>query len=158
MLGQFLHRIFANNLDKYIQDILFKKYYIYGDASRVKIARTANVNNGLFNVASGDIIVEEYVFFGHNVCILTGIHDYTKFNLDRQKTIPLSGRDIIIKQGAWVASNSTVLGPCVIGEHSVITAGSIVTKDVPPYTIVGGIPARKIREIPHEDAKKGEGF
>jgi acetyltransferase-like isoleucine patch superfamily enzyme len=126
---------------------MLRQHHVYGDAALVEIAETANVNNGLFNVASGTIKVEDYVFFGHNVCVLTGTHDYTKFDLERQTTIPKSGRDVIIKRGAWIASNVTILGPCLIGEHAVVAAGSVVSSDVAPHSIVGGIPARKIGEI-----------
>jgi acetyltransferase-like isoleucine patch superfamily enzyme len=107
------------------------------------------MNNAFINLISGEVIIEEDVFFGHHVTLLTGTHDYRKFGKERQRSGPSSGRDIIIKEGAWVASNVTILGPCTIGEHSVIAAGSVVTKDVPPYTIVAGSPARIIKEIEH---------
>jgi len=146
---------------------MLRQHHVYGDAALVEIAETANVNNGLFNVASGTIKVEDYVFFGHNVCVLTGTHDYTKFDLERQTTIPGSGRDVIIKRGAWIASNVTILGPSLIGEHAVVAAGSVVNSDVAPYSIVGGIPARKIGEVnqnqkpaepaePEKQAKRAE--
>ena len=134
-------------LEPYIENIFFGHYHILGNQGRVELAATSRVQNALFNVTSGNITVEEYVFFGHNVCVLTGTHDYNQFELDRQYAIPKSGRDVIIKRGAWVASNVTVLGPCVIGEHSVIAAGSVVIGDVLAFTIVGGVPARKIRDI-----------
>ena len=131
---------------------LLRQHHVYGDESRVELAETANVNNGLFNVASGTIKIEDYVFFGHNVCLITGTHDYTKFDLERQETIPLSGRDIVVKRGAWIAANVTILGPCSIGEHAVIAAGSVVNTDVAPYSIVGGVPARKIGDIDHDES------
>lgn len=130
---------------------MLRQHHVYGDASLVEIAETANVNNGLFNVASGRIKVEDYVFFGHNVCVLTGTHDFTKFDLERQLTIPKSGRNVVIKRGAWLSSNVTVLGPCEIGEHAVVAAGAVVNTDVAPYSIVGGVPARKIGEIDHDE-------
>lgn len=126
---------------------MLREHHVYGDAALVEIAETANVNNGLFNVASGKITVEDYVFFGHNVCVLTGTHDYTRFDLERQTTIPKSGRDVIIKRGAWIATNVTILGPCSIGEHAVIAAGSVVNTNVEPYAIMAGIPARKIGQV-----------
>ena len=50
---------------------------IYGDATRLHIHPTAVVNNALFNLSSGDITVGRHAFFGHNVAILTGTHDFT---------------------------------------------------------------------------------
>jgi len=55
----------------------------------------------------------------------------------------------VIKDGVWVASNATIIGPCIIGENAVIGAGSVVLGDVEPYTIVAGNPARVIRKIQH---------
>jgi acetyltransferase-like isoleucine patch superfamily enzyme len=127
------------------------KYLVHGDRARLRIHPTAVVNNALFNVGSGDITVGEYAFFGHNVSVLTGTHDINKFGRERQLAIPRSGRDIVIEEGAWVASNAMVLGPCVIGAHAVVGGGSLVIGDVPPYTIVAGAPAKVLRTIPHDD-------
>ena len=127
------------------------KYLVHGDKARLRIHPTAVVNNALFNVGSGDISVGEYAFFGHNVSVLTGTHDINKFGRERQLAIPRAGRDIVIGEGAWLASNVMVLGPCVIGAHAVVGGGSLVLGDVEPYTIVAGSPARVLRTIPHDD-------
>lgn len=127
------------------------KYLVHGDRARLHIHPTAVVNNALFNVGSGDITVGEYAFFGHGVSVLTGTHDINKFGRERQLAIPRSGRDIVIGEGAWLASNVLVLGPCVIGAHAVVGGASLVLGDVAPYTIVAGSPARVLRTIPHDD-------
>jgi acetyltransferase-like isoleucine patch superfamily enzyme len=124
------------------------RYLVHGDRARLHVHPTAVVNNALFNVGSGDITVGEYAFFGHNVSVLTGTHDITKFGRERQLAIPRSGRDIVIGEGAWVASNALVLGPCVIGANAVVGGGSLVLGDVEPYTVVAGCPARVLRTIP----------
>jgi len=126
---------------------IYKKSHIYGDPSRVKISNLANVNNALFNVASGDIVVDDFAFCGHNVMLITGTHDYYKRGLDRQSTVPLTGRNIFIKRGVWIGSNSVILGPCTIGENAVIAANSLVNRDVPPNTVVGGSPAKYLKTI-----------
>ena len=143
--------LLENYLDSYIKEYLQKniltQYLVFGDQSRLKIADTAIVNNALFNLSSGKITIEDYVFFGHHVTVLTGTHDYEKFDLEGQISFPKLGRDVIIKRGAWVASNVTILASCIVGEHSVIAAGSLVKTDVPAYTIVAGIPAKVIKKI-----------
>ena len=120
---------------------------IYGDERRLHLHPTAVVNDALFNLSSGEITVEEYAFFGHSVAILTGTHDITAFDRARQVAVPKSGRDVVVGRGAWVSTNTVVLGPCRIGEHAVVAAGSVVRADVPPYTVVGGAPARVLSTI-----------
>jgi acetyltransferase-like isoleucine patch superfamily enzyme len=121
---------------------------IYGDPSRLHISPTAVVNNALFNLSSGEITVSDYAFFGHNVSVLTGTHDWTKFGAERQVAVPTSGRDVVIEDGVWVSSNAIIVAPCRIGAHAVVGVGSLVLRDVEPYTVVAGNPARVLRTIP----------
>ena len=88
---------------------------MYGDPTRLHIAPTAVINNALFNLSSGQITVGEYAFFGHNVSVLTGTHDWTRFGAQRQVAVPTSGRDVVIEEGVWVSSHAIVVGPCRIG-------------------------------------------
>jgi acetyltransferase-like isoleucine patch superfamily enzyme len=97
-----------------------------------------------------DIIIEKDVFTGHDVMILSGGHDYTKFGEDRKRTP--AGGPIHIKEGAWLGSRCIILGGATIGKHSVIGAGAVVaSKDIPDYQVWAGNPARFIKEIPHEN-------
>lgn len=124
---------------------------VFGDSRRLYIADTAVVNNALFNLASGHITVGDHAFFGHQVSVLTGTHDWSAFGAERQRAVPPSGRDVVIETGAWVASNAIIVGPCRIGAHAVVGAGSVVLHDVAPYTVVGGNPARVLRAIPRPE-------
>jgi acetyltransferase-like isoleucine patch superfamily enzyme len=121
---------------------------VYGDPDRLHISPTAVVNNALFNLSSGEITVGEYAFFGHNVSVLTGTHDWTKFGAARQVAVPESGRDVVIEEGVWVSSNAIVVAPCRIGANAVVGVGSLVLSDVEAYTVVAGNPARVLRTIP----------
>jgi acetyltransferase-like isoleucine patch superfamily enzyme len=96
----------------------------------------------------GQVTIEDNVFFGHEVMILTGAHDYNKFGLDRQLSV-MEGKPVTIKTGVWIASRAIILPGVIVGEHSVVGAGAVVTKNVPPYTIVAGNPAKVIKTIPH---------
>jgi acetyltransferase-like isoleucine patch superfamily enzyme len=136
-----------------VASILLTQPLIYNEPDRVHISPTATVNNALFNTASGCITVKSDAFFGHNVCLLTGTHDYTKVRTARHRAIPASGRDILVEEGAWLASNVTVLGPCVIGADAVVASGSLVRSNVPPRAIFAGVPARQVGTI---DDWKGE--
>ena len=61
---------------------------VYGDERKLHLHPTAVVNDALFNLSSGEITVEEYAFFGHGVSILTGTHDITLFDRERQVGVP----------------------------------------------------------------------
>ena len=124
---------------------------IYGDPDRLHIHPTAILNNALINLSSGTVTIGEYAFFGHNVSILTGTHDWTKFGAERQVAVPSSGRDVVIEEGAWLSSHVVVVAPCRIGAHSVVGVGSLVLGDVEPYTVVAGSPAKVLRQIPRPD-------
>ena len=129
---------------------------VYGDPDRLHIAATAVVNNALFNLSSGEITVGDHAFFGHNVSVLTGTHDWTKFGAERQTSVPSSGRDVVIEEGAWVSSSAIVVGPCRVGAHAVVGVGALVLGDVEPYTVVAGNPAHVLRTIPR-DGHPGSG-
>lgn len=129
---------------------------VYGDPAKLHVASTAVVNDALFNLSSGEITVGEWAFFGHGVSVLTGTHDWRTFGAVRQTAVPKSGRDVVVEEGVWVSSGATVVGPCRIGANAVVAVGAVVLGDVAPYTIVGGVPARVIRTIPHEGGDEGE--
>lgn len=63
---------------------------------------------------------------------------------------------VVIGDNVWIGSKATITAGVTIGEHSVVGANSVVTRDVAPYTVVGGVPARLIREIPRR-ASPGPG-
>jgi acetyltransferase-like isoleucine patch superfamily enzyme len=103
-------------------------------------------------VWSGDVWIGDDVILGYFVKFLCGHHDYTQ---RRRKRIPFptAGYDITIKAGAWVASDVTLIGPCVIGEDAVVCAGSTVIPgtQVPAGEMWGGYPARFIKNIQFKD-------
>jgi UDP-3-O-[3-hydroxymyristoyl] glucosamine N-acyltransferase len=123
---------------------------VYGDPAKLHVASTAVVNDALFNLSSGEITVGEWSFFGHGVSVLTGTHDWRIFGKARQTAVPKTGRDVVVEEGVWVSSGATLVGPCRIGANAVVAVGAVVMGDVAPYTIVGGVPARLLREIPHD--------
>lgn len=97
------------------------------------------------------ITIEKDVFFGHDVYLLTGSHDYSYFGEERRKRG--GGGPIHISEGAWIATRAIVIGPCRIGKHSVVGAGSVVTHDVDDYCVVAGNPARVIKRYNHQEKR-----
>lgn len=118
---------------------------IFGDASRLSLAGNNELNNATINLMSGDISIGCETFFGFGVSLLTGTHDTNLRGEDRRTNWPKTGRNITIGDGVWIGSNATIIGPCIIGDDAVVAAGAVVTRDVPPATVVAGIPARFVR-------------
>ena len=152
-------RWLVSPLERYVRNIVRDESLrplVFGDRSRLHIAPTAVVSDATFNVGSGTITVEDHAFFGHHVTLLAGRHDYRKLGRERQHAVVPSGCDIVVRTGAWVATNATILGPCVIGEHAVVGAGAVVNKNVPPYAIVAGVPARIVGSVEPRASAEGE--
>lgn len=60
-------------------------------------------------------------------------------------------KPIHIGKGVWIGAEAVILGGVTVGDWAVVAAGAVVTKDVPPYTVVGGIPAKKIKTIAQKE-------
>lgn len=88
-----------------------------------------------------------HVVVGPNVSFITSGHDYSVLSL------PDIAKSIKIDDYVWIGSNVTILPGVRIGEAAVIAAGAVVTKNVQPYTIVGGIPAKFIKNRIISDKK-----
>ncbi|MGH8921828.1 MAG: acyltransferase [Actinomycetes bacterium] len=145
-----VQRMVAAEMNRYThgtEDNPLYRYRVHGKLERLHIDRTTIVNNALFNVSGGEITIGEYAFFWHEVAVLTGTHDLTKFGLERQRTFPRSGRDVMIEEGVWIASHAMVLGPVHIGKHAVVAAGALVLEDVPAYAVVAGSPAKVLKKL-----------
>lgn len=84
---------------------------------------------------------------GPNVTLVISSHPNNSFLRDKLKYPP---RNIVIEHDAWIGANATILPGVKIGAFSIIGAGAVVTKDVPEYAIVGGVPARIIRYLDKE--------
>lgn len=125
---------------------------IHGPCDRLKLGKSVVIPPStsypaFFNLNSGTCTLGDYAFFGHGVRVLTGTHDYTLKNEARQHGYPTEGRDVVIGPGAWIGSFATLIGPCRIGEHAVVGAGSVVTCDIPPGEVWAGIPAMFVKRI-----------
>jgi len=102
-----------------------------------------------FNTRSGKIKIGKNTVFGEDVMLLTGKH----LNIEEIDAIedlhivPLGGRDIIIGSNCYIGSGAILIGPVSIGDYAIVCAGAVVTKKVTAYSMVGGIPAKKIKEL-----------
>ena len=79
----------------------------------------------------------------HTVFASVG-HGYSRTDIEMVNQ-PTTKNEIVLENDVWIGANAVVIGGVTIGEGSIVGAGACVTKDVPPYSIVGGTPARIIR-------------
>ena len=98
-----------------------------------------NQNCTLYDFA--EVSIGDDVMIGPNVSILSAAHPVAP----SQRRDYLVGKPIVIERSVWIAAGATIIGGVRVGENSVVAAGAVVTKDVPPNTLVGGNPARVIR-------------
>jgi maltose O-acetyltransferase len=144
-MPHFIRYIFFKILFKeYGKNVMidYKTFFRYFGG--IKIGNNVSINRGCeFFTSSylGTIIdIKENVVFSPNVKIYSAGHDYKYLNL------PDTSGNVIIEKNVWIGGNSIILQGVTIGEGSVIAANSIVTKDVLPYVIVAGIPAKTIKK------------
>ncbi|MDJ0304947.1 DapH/DapD/GlmU-related protein [Dehalobacter sp.] len=107
-------------------------------------------DHACFICAIAHIYIGNHVMFGPHVFVITGGHrtDIIGRYMDEignNEKRPEDDKDIIIEDDVWIGTNSVILKGIHVGRGSVIAAGSVVTKDVPPYTFVGGIPAKVLK-------------
>lgn len=108
----------------------------------ISIGENVFINWGLSTVSTGSITIEDNVQIAPNVSLLTANHDFKDLMI-------LKCKPIVIKKRAWIGEGSKIMPGVTVGEYAVVASGSVVTKDVPPYTLVGGNPARFIKKISH---------
>lgn len=96
----------------------------------------------LYLLRTRDITIGDEVFIGPKVNLITINHDP-----DPENRSATYGRPIVIEDKAWIGINSTILPGVRIGYGAIVGAGSVVTKDVPPMTVVAGNPAKFIKKI-----------
>lgn len=106
---------------------------------RIHIAPKVLINHSFTAMSIGGITIDEGTFIGPGVTIVTDNHrldDVTILNCHPTR----------IGRGVWIGAEASVMPDVTVGNDSVIAGGAVVTKDVPPHTVVAGVPARVIRE------------
>ena len=94
------------------------------------------------------IFIGNKVLFGPHVTIIGGDHritDVGRFIYDVLDKHPEDDQDVHIEDDVWIGTNTTLLKGVTVGRGAVVAAGALVTKDVPPYAIVGGVPAKVLK-------------
>lgn len=125
---------------------LFPPFYTdYGQ--HIRIGKNVFINTGCRFQDQGGITIGNDVLIGHNVVLATLNHEEDPARRHIMRAAP-----IVIGNTVWIGANATVVPGVTIGDGAIVAAGAVVTKDVPPNTVVGGVPARVIKKIDiHEE-------
>jgi acetyltransferase-like isoleucine patch superfamily enzyme len=101
---------------------------------------------GLHNTIIGPVTIGNHVNLAQGITVTALNHNFS----DAEKRIDEQGVNttpVVIGDDIWIGANAVILPGVTIGSHSVVAAGSVVTKDVPPHSLVAGVPAKIIRQI-----------
>jgi len=120
------------------------------------VGRRCKVSSHTF-ICEG-VTIEDNVFVGHSVTFINDSYPRATTSEGKLQTEKdWHVETTLVKRGASIGSGSTILANVVIGENAIVGAGSVVTRDVPPNTIVAGNPAKVLREVPSSTPSKVTG-
>jgi acetyltransferase-like isoleucine patch superfamily enzyme len=121
---------------------LIPPFYTTG-GENIRVGRNVFINQNCTLYDLGGIDIGDEVMIGPNVSLITSGHPIAP----SQRRAGVTASPIVLERNVWLGAGVTIIGGVTVGENSVVAAGSVVTRDVPPNTLVGGNPARVIRSI-----------
>lgn len=107
---------------------------------RMKIGKNVFINSGMLAMGRGGITIEDGARIAANVQLISNNHDPYDLPV-------LTCKPVLIKKEAWIGAGATILPGVCVGKHAIVSAASVVTKDVPDYAVVVGNPARVIKML-----------
>lgn len=132
-----------------------KNVYLRGPSSDIKGLNNLSIGDNTsipkgstFYCTEAELIIGCNVIFGPKPTIITGDHRTDvigKFIIDSKEKLPENDKAVVIEDDVWAGANVTILKGVTIGRGSIIAAGAVVTKSCPPYSIIGGVPARVLK-------------
>jgi acetyltransferase-like isoleucine patch superfamily enzyme len=111
----------------------------------LEIGNNCHLGKEVFLDLEAPIILEDSVTISMRSTILTHV-DVGKSEL-KNRNHPYDANKVVLKKGCYLGANTTVLHGITVGEYAVVGASALVIKDVPAYSVAGGIPAKKIKDI-----------
>ncbi len=106
----------------------------------VRIGKNVVVMNNSLFMSAGGITIEDDVLVAANSQIISNNHDPEEHQI-------LTCKPVVLKRNCWIGAGATILPGVTVGENAIVGAGAVVTKDVEPNTVVGGIPAKLIKRL-----------
>jgi len=121
----------------------FENGIYISDAKNLKIGSYVRINEHVF--LQGEITIGNYVMIAPYTAIYTNAHEHSDLAIPMVQQGDTKTQKVIIGNNAWLGRNVVVLPGIKVGEGAIVGANSVVTKDVAPFTVVGGVPAKHIK-------------
>lgn len=115
----------------------------FGSGRGIKIGNNSGL--GIDCVVRGPLEIGDDVMMGRWVNIMTNSHDTSRTDIPMNKQGHKPKRKVIIKSDVWIGNRVIILPGVTIGHGAIIGAGAVVTKDVPDFAVVGGVPAKVLK-------------
>ena len=141
---EYLEELFGRKLD----DVRILTPFICDFGNRVKFGKNVFINHSAILSASGGIEFEDGVMSAPGLRIATINHD-----MNERHSKYTYGK-VLVKKNVWLGMNVTICPGVTIGKYAVVAAGAVVTKDVPDYAVVGGVPAKVIKYLDAKEQKE----
>ncbi len=123
----------------------------FSEIQNIEIGNNVSLGSGFTFLASrAKILIGDNVMFAPGVTVVTGDHrtdilDRPMIAVTDKDKLPENDQDVVFEGDNWIGANAIILKGVTIGKGAVVSAGAVVTRDVIPYAIVGGIPAKVLR-------------
>ncbi len=108
----------------------------------IRLGKNIFINHACSFLDIGGITIEDDVLIGPNVSLVTENHPTDPSD---RKTVLL--KPIVLRRNAWIGAAATILPGVTIGENAIVAAGAVVSRDVPPNTVVAGVPAKIVKTL-----------
>lgn len=138
-----IRELFSKLIGRQVDETFAMFPPFYTDCGKnISVGKNVFINSGCRFQDQGGIIIGDDVLIGHNVVLATLNHD-----IDPRKRSTMHPAPIVIGKNVWIGANATVVPGVTISDGAIIAAGAVVIKDVPANVIVGGVPAKTIKQI-----------
>lgn len=111
---------------------------------RISIGRDAFINYDVFIDNAAPVTIGDRVSFGQGVRVVTGSHE---IGTTSRRAGPYTSAPVVVEDGAWVGAYAILLPGVRVGRGALVAAGALVARDVPPNTLVAGVPAAVVRHL-----------
>lgn len=125
---------------------------VSGEYSNISIKDNVIITEGCFFLAKNKISIGENTGIGFRTMIITSSNPNGPYS-ELKKLYSNETKPVKIGDNSWIGAGSLILPGITIGNYSIVAAGSVVTKDVPDYYVVGGVPAKLIKQLSPADFK-----